>query len=335
MKKSTAVILLCVSVLLITAGVILGMREGYTDSGMAGAVRDTGFTAVRADLDDVDVSFYSSCAETLEAEVYNSRRVELDSTDGVLRITQRPADFWDRFRFFDRNRGSVVVWIPERKIDSISVRTGSGCVTVNSLSEEDGTAMEITTGSGEISVYNSRLKRAALNSGSGSVWTGSLYLAEELSIVTGSGDVSLSDTGAARIALQTGSGNLWGGCLESEGDLRVETGSGDVSLSETDAAAITLQTSSGDVWVDETTCGESFSLTTGSGNANLTELASPDTRIRTSSGDVWCTLPGSREDYVVSIATSSGSVSAAPAADGEKTVVISTSSGDVSVDYTD
>ena len=120
MKKSTAIVLLAVALLLIAAGIFLGVTEGF------GARRTENYgdfsdcTEIRASTDDLDLCLYSASGDRLEVDVYNTDRVQLDSVNGVLTITQRPETFWDRFHLFRRDRGQVVVWVPEGQLRSVT-----------------------------------------------------------------------------------------------------------------------------------------------------------------------------------------------------------------------
>ncbi len=334
MKKSTAIILLAVALLLVAAGIFLGVTEGFGSRKPEGGLLGADVTAIRANVGDVDLSFYSGSGDGLEVDIYGTESVSMSTDNGVLTITQGPESFWDRIRFFRRDRSQVVVWIPEGQVRTVTAETGNGNVDVNGLAA-DSTALEITSGSGEVSLYDSVFSSLSVSTGSGGVWTGGLTVRNGLSIKVSSGNINLSDTRAARAALSAASGDLWTGGLDAGEELTIKTASGEASLSQSGAKTVLVQTTSGDIWAEELYGSVSLEAASTSGDVSLTMPSTPKLRIDTTSGDVWCTLPGAREEYLVSAATGSGDVRGVhnDHGAGTKTVSVTTTSGDISLDY--
>ena len=334
MKKSTAIVLLVLALFFIAAGVILGVTEGFTPGRTEDALHSRDCTQIQACVDDVELCFYAISGDTLDVEIYDTNRVALDTDNGVLTITQRGETLWDRLRFFRRSRGRVVVWVPEGQIRAITVESGSGDVTASGL-PEGSAAVKITTGSGEVSVYDCTLSALTVSTGSGGIWAGELTVREEMNIRVSSGSISLSDTRAGRAELTSASGDVWLGVMDAGEALTVKTASGEVSVSQCSAKTALLQTTSGGVWAEELTGEESLGVSATSGNVTLTLPETEDLRIETTSGDVWCSLPGAREDYEISAETGSGTVSGVrgDSGAGTKKVSVTTTSGDVLLEY--
>ena len=334
MKKSTAVILLVISMLLIAAGVFKGVTEGFGVRRAESSVQGSGCTEIRAFTDDVDLCFYAASNGALEADVYNTDKVQLDSVNGVFTITQRPDTFWDRLRLFRRDRGQVVVWVPEGEIRSITAEIGSGSFTANGLFSET-TNLTVTAGSGDVSLYGCAFAKIDASASSGTVFTGDLTARDGLSVKVSSGSVSLSETRAPKAELNASSGDIWMGTMDAGEELTIKTSSGEVSLSQAEAGRVLIRTTSGSVWAEEVSCTDSLSVSATSGNISLTVPRTPDLQIEATSGDVWCVLPGRHGDYTVSVSTGSGSVHGVhhDQTAGGKTVTVTTTSGDVSLDY--
>lgn len=334
MKKSTAIVLLAVALLLIAAGIFLGVTEGF------GARRTENYgdfsdcTEIRASTDDLDLCLYSASGDRLEVDVYNTDRVQLDSVNGVLTITQRPETFWDRFHLFRRDRGQVVVWVPEGQLRSVTAEVGSGSFTANDLPAETA-SLNVTAGSGDVSLYGSSFAGITASASSGTVFTGDLTVGEGLIVKVSSGSISLSETRARRVELNASSGDIWLGGMDAEEELAIRTSSGEVSLSQAQAGQLQIRTTSGDVWAETIRSAGSIAVSSTSGGVSLTVPESPELQIESTSGDVWCVLPGRHEDYAVTASTGSGRVSGVHSDHGEgaKTVTVTTTSGDISLDY--
>ena len=335
MKKSTAIVLLAVALLLIAAGIFLGVTEGF------GARRTENYgdfsdcTEIRASTDDLDLCLYLASGDRLEVDVYNTDRVQLDSVNGVLTITQRPETFRDRwFRLFRRDKAQVVVWVPEGQLRSVTAEVGSGSFAANDLPAETA-SLNVTAGSGDVSLYSSAFAGITASASSGTVFTGDLTVGEDLSVKVSSGSISLSETRARRVELNASSGGVWLGTMDAEEELTIKTSSGEVSLSQAQAGQLQIRTTSGDVWAETIRSTGSIVVSSTSGGVSLTVPESPELQIESTSGDVWCVLPGRHEDYAITASTGSGRVSGVHSGHGNeaKIVTVTTTSGDISLDY--
>ena len=211
---------------------------------------------------------------------------------------------------------------------------GSGSFTANDLPAETA-SLNVTAGSGDVSLYGSSFAGITASASSGTVFTGDLTVGEGLIVKVSSGSISLSETRARRVELNASSGDIWLGGMDAEEELAIRTSSGEVSLSQAQAGQLQIRTTSGDVWAETIRSAGSIAVSSTSGGVSLTVPESPELQIESTSGDVWCVLPGRHEDYAVTASTGSGRVSGVHSDHGEgaKTVTVTTTSGDISLDY--
>lgn len=159
---------------------------------------------------------------------------------------------------------------------SVSVDAGCGFPSLAFSCESSlravvapGTRVEVSTGSGEVTVTGVR----------GGV------IAE-----SGSGDVALRGVGGERVSVDTGSGEITGTGIAADA-LRAETGSGDLDLTLSRAPrSAVLDTGSGEVALSVPDVGYRVAVDTGSGDERIDVRQDPAaTRridVETGSGDV-------------------------------------------------
>ena len=297
MTKKAAVILLGLSLVLILAGVFLGVREGWGFSAGAGTVGTEGdldpqkLSAIRIDVGGVYVRIYDTEDDTVQVDV--SERVKNDVTvekkNGVLTVRQSSSN---SIQLFGGER-SVVVWVPDNFAGEIAVTTGSGEIVFMGLALEN-VSVALTSGSGEISLYDCTLREAHLQTDSGDIYTGDVAAEKSFTAVASSGALSIRTVYAPEISAGTSSGDLW--ISETGGDdLQLKTVSGNILADRVDAVTMTA---------------------------------------RAESGSVDLLLSGTAADYTITAASASGSIRGAEGSGGgDRRVEISTASGNISVSY--
>ena len=335
MKKSTMILLLVLSVILVAAGALVAAGFGWHysgssyDSSLVGEFFPEELTGADVRLSGLDVRIYDgSWDKTLQVEVSDSalKRVSVEVLDGVLTIREKRSSGLARFLGGRRTEGFVLLWIPKGCQWPLNVVNSSGEITFSGARLEE-TPVTITSGSGEVSVYDSRLQTLTASVGSGDVYLSDSWIGGASFISAGSGDVSLYETEAAELGLEASSGDiLFSG---SKGTwLDVVTSSGDVTLAESALDGLSVVTSSGDGELEQGTV-DSATVDTTSGNVKLSRAELRRAQLRTTSGKVWGVLTGSAADYTVSVSTTSGSSTLTPGGSGPRSLDISTTSGNV------
>jgi Putative adhesin len=166
---------------------------------------------------------------------------------------------------------------------ALSVRTGSGDVTVNGPRAD----VEVTTGSGDATVGDAQ-GRVRVSSGSGDLSLG--LISGELVARTGSGDVQLLRD-AGRVEVTTGSGDVIGDALAAP-EFSARTGSGRLQvIFAAPVDRVQLTTSSGDVVVSVPRAAYRVEVATTSGSTRVSgivqdQAAARVLRASTGSGDV-------------------------------------------------
>jgi len=177
-------------------------------------------------------------------------------------------------RVYGRHRVRVVVpGLGDLLRSSIG---GSNDVVVN-VRVPDGAAIEVATGSGEITAEG-RFGAASIETSSGD--TSLESVAGDLDVRTKSGDVSAKEvTGETRITSASGDVR----CGHLAGPVTVKTASGDVTV-ESARGALSVQTASGDIRAGELATG--CELKSASGDQRVDRLIAGRARLETVSGDL-------------------------------------------------
>ncbi|MBQ7736230.1 MAG: DUF4097 family beta strand repeat protein [Oscillospiraceae bacterium] len=326
MKKSTAVILLLVSLLLIAGGIVLGVATGWSRPGYGTLVTlgeyDTGsLNAIQINSQSASVCLYDGSGRTVtvDAEGGAGGLFSAELRGNTLVITQEKSGntgfrlFGINFILFGRDAEDLrlVVWLPQSYAGSVAVSTDSGDISLNGLRGRQ--SLSLATSSGDVDAYECR--------------------AEELNVATSSGDVYLGDSEISRLLVTASSGQISLRDLICA-SLMAETSSGDVWGSVLDADSIGVRTSSGDVILDDVERG-AVELNTASGSVALTDAAPESLSVRTGSGDVDLVLLGDEKAYTVDFSSGSGELDGSRGGKGDRLVTIRTSSGDADVSFED
>ena len=243
------------------------------------------FSSLSAELADCDLVLEHAPDEQARAVIRCSPDALVDVTveKGVLRIRQKEKA--SGFRFFDFDSASVTLYLPEDLFLDVSVKTGSGKITSNTLNPFS--RIEVQTGSGGICWHGQTAKTISLSSTSGEIDLRRMTVGDGIGIATTSGDVTLSD-------------------ISTEDPVTVHTSNGDVFLKNTASGNLTVQTSSGEIKTDVMTVQGVGRLESTSGTMKLGDLVlSGACAIKTSSGDVHFLRCASAK---FNITTSSGDV---------------------------
>lgn len=290
MKKSTMIVCVVLGAVMMFVGVVLldGSGSNYDDweTETLGSYEMSQVTAIRITAQEMNVYLYDGWEKTIRVDV-SSRAVDRVhcglGSDGVLTVEETALG----------NGGDINLWLPKGCIGTLTASTDSGELSVISV-RGDSMEYTLTTGSGRLSTYGSRLK--------------------SLTAATESGDLSLYETEVYGPTIaSTANGNMYIDNLEGQ-ESRVTTVSGDVDIYNAQGTAMTVETSSGNITVQE-------------GNI-------PTLSVITVSGDVGLDLPGTPEDYTVTLSTTTGHVDGIrERTGGTRALSVTTASGDVEASF--
>ncbi len=176
MKKTTAIFLLILSVVLIVAGIAL--RTVPLGGSYEKLLSDTtgSITGIEAELLSSSLRVYKSWdGKTLEIDGSGraSGSVALERHGDTLALTERSPRGLARLFSPDRYNDYVAIWLPEDYHGSLTLSSVSGEVSLSSLALPDVTA-SLSTVSGEVSVYESRLSSLIAETVSGDIWVDSV-----------------------------------------------------------------------------------------------------------------------------------------------------------------
>lgn len=320
MNKKLGIIILCLSVLLIVAGVVVGLTEGWSFNpgsysvDPVASLESADVTSVKLVVGSADVSIYNSWDGNFEVNVSSGmeKYVDVQTAGGQLQITQRERT---GFSLFKRQRyDRIELHIPAGALESLAAESGSGDVTLSGVDSPDMT-VSLTTGSGTISVYDTNADSVSIAAGSGDIYMDECWVMRDLNVTTGSGYVFLQAGMADNVSVAASSGR--------------------VALYDMIASrAITAATSSGDVDVDSAGA-ETVHVKTTSGDVSLTNSVFGASEIQCSSGSVQLLLTGIPEDYTLTFKTGSGDRTGAETGSGDVLIAVTTTSGDLDVEFED
>lgn len=296
MKKSTMIVCVTVGILLMIVGASL-LSSGSDDSApwdaddwdteTVGSYEMAEVTAVEVATQGMNVRLYDGWENTIQVDVSSHAldRVDCALSGGVLTVDE-----------VETGRGGEIdLWLPKGCVGALSVSTVSGEIDVSSV-RGDSVDYTLTTSSGMLNLYESRLR--------------------SLTASTASGDIYISDAevyGSMAVAAASGYVNVYG--LEGR-DGKITAESGDVDIYDAQIGSLTVGTAGGDVYLEDSDI--------------------PALTVGTVSGDVDLSLPGTPEDYTVTISTDTGHVDGVRSrTGGTRTLSVTTSSGDVEASFYD
>ena len=257
MKRSKKIALL-VAAVLIVGGLIIGgaglvtMGFDFTDMNTQQFTTvthpvDAPFSGVAIDSAECDVRLLPSADDTCRVECCDSDRIThtVAVTNDTLTITRQDTRRWyEHIGVYWGREAVITVYLPLRTLDTLTVRTLSGDVTVSDAFS--CRTADIQTASGDVDMAAAVSERLSIRSVSGDLHAKNASPAA-LEVKTTSGDISLSAVHGDTLTVKTTSGELTLEGAVVTGDMLLESTSGDVRLADCDAGALHIRTVSGDV----------------------------------------------------------------------------------------
>lgn len=296
MKKTTMIVCIVLGLSLVIAGIFVGMREGFSSDSDYWETEtvlelDIGsLSAIEIETKGMDVHVYDGWSKTVEVDVSVKcvKDVQVWEHEGTLYVRDKSGN---SFRAGDR--GQILIWLPKGGQGVLSVTTESGDASVSGIRGES-LDVRLTTASGDLSVYSSRIK--------------------SLTGDTASGDFYLNE-------------------VEVYGPMKLSSVSGYLNYYDVESEDAVIETTSGDVFVSDA-LAETMSVKTVSGDVNISDIGTQALTVSTTSGDMWLTLPDRPEDYSVKVNTVSGDINGVEnRTGGRRDLVLSSVSGDIRVTF--
>ncbi|MCL2151737.1 MAG: DUF4097 domain-containing protein [Oscillospiraceae bacterium] len=342
-----ALTMIAAGVALMVLGFTLGARGGYAyiNSGrLQFSSAGTYYTIEESNLppfDIVEVKVRSANIEIVQSDHYglemrlpeHEDEPQWGVTGGKLTIDASKADNIFSFLNFGFHQSSYIkVYCPSSNASSAS-----------GFSSNKLQSVDLTAGSGDISLQGISADRIGINTSSGLVRINTPYYQSVVAHAT-SGDITFSGAGDnASLTLSSISGSIKAdasGC----GAVDVETKSGDITiLGETSAdMEMRVMVSSGRIDIN-TASWKSLTAQAASGDIKITGDPHGTTSATAGSGDITMRLSGTASDFSYDISTGSGFIRfgenriGSPARNinsaAINTLSIRTSSGNVRVDF--
>ena len=317
MKKGEK-LLLVLGVLLIVAGVFVGVTLGWDYSPNKYAYNEIEFTAaetetgecsfVSVQLSDLEVNIYSTTDKTVSIAARGAKtpdRVSVTLDGGVLRITEKKLGLFQRLAVSDDD--AVILHIPEKWIGTVDVSTQSGDVYVSGLVSPQ-LVLRAASVSGTVSASELKIAETQLTTMSGSIFA-STSRGGTVTAATTSGYVSAYDVKGESVSLSSVSGSISVRNAELTGMLTLHATSGYVDLDDVAADSIAADTTSGDLHLNEVdTQSLTFTSTSGDISGELLHADEFGGSIRTTSGDISGIRPNSEGTRTLDIETVSGDI---------------------------
>ncbi len=196
----------------------------------------------------------------------------------------------------------VEVYIPDKVLSELSIRSGSGNITGEHGGVAETGSLTVTSGSGNIRWKNIDVEEISFQAGSGNV--NLTDIKGEIGIQTGSGNIS-GELFNGNVSASAGSGNITLTEFAGGGKITAKSGNLKVEASQVDSD-IRMQTGSGNIkLVVPKDLQFHLEIQTGSGNINtdFDEVLSYNKKGNNAQGDV-----GSEPDISISLEANSGNV---------------------------
>jgi lia operon protein LiaG len=207
---------------------------------------------ISIDVSSIDTTVIPEDRDDVSAELEGKGTVSVHKRGNDIEVYAKRKGFFS-FNWFERDKTSLTVYIPEDYDKNMKLELGSGEITFKGHSVQDPVNLDklaIDVGSGSMVVKNLNVKTLEHHSSSGEVEINSLK-AESGSFEVSSGSVSVQNY-SGKLDADVSSGELEIQMNELSDDIHLNVSSGDLELDLPDEAEFTLngKKSSGDITCD-------------------------------------------------------------------------------------
>ncbi|MDO9492516.1 DUF4097 family beta strand repeat-containing protein [Acetobacterium sp.] len=249
---------------------------------------------------DADVIIVGTDEDKIKITCYENKKdaytIQLQA-NGNLNINRSLYKHWYEYIGFNisNQKRTLTVAIPQKFTGEVEAATMSGNLD---LTDFDGlAAVSTSTASGRITLKN-------------------VMAANHISASTLSGDLALDNLRAGK-------------------DLEIGTSSGEIQLTNGKIAGnLSISSLSSNIDLVDTSINGDSSIGNSSGNVNFNKLAANNLSITTLSGNVIGSILGDPANYTITADSLSGKIDIPHSENGKNTFDISTSSGNIDIEFT-
>lgn len=265
---------------------------------------------------EIDVSFASvSVAPSTDGKIHltytEANNITFDFQEDFEKISLKQTN--SSFSFFGTiaNSAKVELLLPEEHAGDLDIDTASGYIKVKNISVTGD--FEFDSASGSVTVEDCACK--------------------ESDYATASGDIELLNLKTASIEAAAASGSINIENLKGELPAELATASGEIRIENAQFSELEAASKSGGIKLTEISAKSCFVENT-SGICDLDGVDARRIRIGTISGGIYGTLAGAPGDYTISTKNISGSNSLLNlGGHGERSLTVTTTSGDIELDF--
>lgn len=264
-----------------------------------------------------DVKFICSDDDKIHITYYENDRNGYTfhlSDDGTLKMTYRSSRKWYfifGFNFHSDNQQTVIA-IPAGYTGNLTIKLASGDLAITEL---------MLTG------------KLSAKSASGDMEITRSSVTDEVSLSSASGEIALDSLFADDVQIKTTSGDIDSRTLIC-GTLTLSSTSGDISMQETTCDTLSAKAVSGNIEITALTAEGNIQCKTTSGEIDLTEMKGNDFILHSTSGNVRAGILGNENEYDIRAKTTSGNIRVPDANGYDKTIDVSTVSGNIRITLT-
>lgn len=263
------------------------------------------FSSFDFDLENKRVNIHPSDDDNVRIEYYDSTLswTTIDEGDDELSLVYEH-EWYSGFAFSmlirHRMYHTMDIYLPDHAYQEIVIHSTNGSFDIADRSF--AARLELSTSNGTFDLEN-------------------IDVQNDVSLDTSNGDVSLED-------------------VSISGDLEIGSSNGDILLNRVTSGLVDASTSNGRITVDQIDC-DTLDVSTSNGRIEASDVTANDIVMISSNGGVHLDVIGLKSDYDYELETTIGQIhvdgersgSIDVDYDNEKSIVLRTSNGDVSLDF--
>ncbi len=360
MKRITLITLIvcAVGIVFMIAGICLA--KGNVIGGKDNMKKTEKHYTCSSDIDELIVNESSvrtvvatGDVERPEIKYYvddETEEVTITEKNGKLSVTREEKSMVHLFNIdFDLFDYTTEITLPKDYNGKVYVESSSGGAELYALTGSD---IVVDSSSGSIEAKNIRAEELVLSASSGSVVLNEIEVKGKVGLKTSSGRVKAEDVECNDLEAKASSGSIEFkkieaenvkaeatsgsiGCYEitAENDISLANSSGSITVENSSSKSLNTKNSSGGHRYNDVKADTVYTEST-SGNVNFDNLnIGKKGEFHSTSGGVHGTVAGAEEDFSIITSTTSGSSNLNNSRSGNKTLDITTTSGNISVKF--
>lgn len=207
------------------------------------------FSKIVIDADTNDVSVLPSDDGTCKVVCCESSviRHSIILQDQTLSIGIIKDSNWFSYINITTGAPSIILYLPEKKYESLSITESTGKVTAGSVDFGGDVQIDVTTG--DVELNDICCGNLSSRGSTGSITLTDVVASGTLSIIRDTGDVNFKDCDGGELSVRTSTGNVSGSLL-SDKIFETQTATGDISVpGSASGGKCKIVTSTGDITI--------------------------------------------------------------------------------------